>query len=96
MRKHASPENIPELMSCIEIMVVTSHGRAINLDNLPEHLLTECAYMQADSDQGGAPAMERNLIAETLEQTGGDNPEAPPILSIGLRTLYRKIERWGL
>lgn len=97
MRQHAWPGNVRELMNCIESMVVTSTGKVITLDNLPEHLLSKCAAMQADADQGGAlAAMERKLIAETLEQTGGDKPEAAHILGIGLRTLYRKIERWGL
>jgi len=97
MRKHPWPGNVRELMNCVESMVVTSTGKVITLDNLPEHLLSKCAAMQPDPDQGGIlAAMERKLITETLEQTGGDKPEAARILGIGLRTLYRKIERWGL
>jgi DNA-binding NtrC family response regulator len=97
MRKHPWPGNVRELMNCVESMVVTSTGKVITLDNLPDHLLSKCAAMQAEPEQGGALAsMERKLIAETLEQTAGDKPEAARILGIGLRTLYRKIERWGL
>lgn len=97
MRKHTWPGNVRELMNCVESMVVTATGRLITLDNLPEHLLSKCAAMQIEPETGGTlAAMERQMIAETLEHTGGDKPEAARILGIGLRTLYRKIERWGL
>ncbi|MFO8152040.1 sigma-54-dependent transcriptional regulator [Thioalkalivibrio sp.] len=97
MRKHSWPGNVRELMNCVESMVVTATGRLITLDNLPEHLLSKCAAMQIEPETGGTlAAMERQMIAETLEHTGGDKPEAARILGIGLRTLYRKIERWGL
>ena len=78
-------------------MVVTSTGKVITVDNLPEHLLSKCAAMQMEPEaEGILAAMERQVIAETLERTGGDKPEAARILGIGLRTLYRKIERWDL
>jgi DNA-binding NtrC family response regulator len=97
MRQHPWPGNVRELMNCIESMVVTSTGKVITLDNLPEHLLTKCAAMQFEPEQGGTlAAMERQMITETLKRTGGDKPEAARILGIGLRTLYRKIDRWGL
>lgn len=97
MRKHPWPGNVRELMNCVESMVVTSTDRVITLDNLPEHLLAKCAAMQLELEpEGTLAAMERQMIMETLERTGGDKPEAARILGIGLRTLYRKIERWGL
>ena len=97
MRRHPWPGNVRELMNCVESMVVTSTGKVITLDNLPEHLLSKCAAMQMEPEaEGILAAMERQMIAETLERTGGDKPEAARILGIGLRTLYRKIERWGL
>jgi DNA-binding NtrC family response regulator len=97
MRKHRWPGNVRELMNCIESMVVTATGKVITLDNLPEHLLSKCEAMQAEPDQAGALAiMERQMITETLQRVGGDKSEAARILGIGLRTLYRKIERWGL
>jgi DNA-binding NtrC family response regulator len=97
MRNHPWPGNVRELMNCVESMVVTSTGKIINLDNLPEHLLSKCAAIQpGDNPDGILATMERKLITETLEQTGGNKPEAARILGIGLRTLYRKIDRWEL
>jgi two-component system response regulator HydG len=39
---------------------------------------------------------EETLIKETLEMTGGNREEAARILKIGERTLYRKLDRYGL
>ena len=40
--------------------------------------------------------MERELISQTLEHTGGDRKEAARLLGISERTLYRKIKQYGL
>jgi hypothetical protein len=57
---------------------VTSTGKVITLDNLPEHLRSKCAAMQPEPDQGGPlAAMEPQVIAETLEQTLGDTGGRP-------------------
>lgn len=96
MRQHTWPGNVRELMNCVESMVVTSAGKLVTLDSIPEHLLAKCNALRADDDIGVLAQMERQLIAETMQRTGGDKPEAARILGIGLRTLYRKLERWGL
>jgi DNA-binding NtrC family response regulator len=94
MKGHAWPGNVRELMHCVESMVVMSRGEVITLDGIPDHLGLADA---AGADDGGALAdMERRLIAEMLHDTGGNKVEAARKLGIGLRTLYRKIEKWGL
>lgn len=40
--------------------------------------------------------LERRCIADTLARTGGNREKAAKMLGIGERTLYRKIERYGL
>ena len=40
--------------------------------------------------------VERQLIAATLQHTAGDKTHAAAMLGIGLRTLYRKIQRYRL
>jgi DNA-binding NtrC family response regulator len=37
---------------------------------------------------------ERALIEATLRHAGGDKPRAAAVLGIGLRTLYRKLDRY--
>ena len=39
---------------------------------------------------------ERHLIESTLRHAHGDKPRAAAMLGIGLRTLYRKIQRYRL
>jgi len=40
--------------------------------------------------------MEKELIAKTLKETGDNRKRAAKILGIGERTLYRKIDKYGL
>ena len=40
--------------------------------------------------------MERRHIARVLEYTKGNKTEAARLLKIGLTTLYRKIEEYGV
>jgi DNA-binding NtrC family response regulator len=40
--------------------------------------------------------MERELIARTLRQVGGNRRRAAELLGIGERTLYRKLDKYGL
>ena len=39
---------------------------------------------------------EKNIIAQTLKETGGNRKKAAVILGIGERTLYRKLDKYGL
>ncbi len=39
---------------------------------------------------------ERELIKNTLSSVGGNREEASKLLGIGERTLYRKLDRYGL
>jgi len=39
---------------------------------------------------------ERELIKNTLATVGGNREEAAKMLGIGERTLYRKLDRYGL
>jgi DNA-binding NtrC family response regulator len=41
-------------------------------------------------------AAERRLIEATLAHTQGDKPRAAAMLGIGLRTLYRRLDEWGV
>ena len=40
--------------------------------------------------------VEKFYVQRTLELTGGNREEASRILQIGERTLYRKLEKYGL
>ncbi|RJX26955.1 MAG: sigma-54-dependent Fis family transcriptional regulator [Desulfurivibrio sp.] len=90
------PGNIRELMNCIESSVVMARGDAITIDCIPEYLTYSGSEASMDGKAGLLQEMERQTISEVLGKTGGDKVRAAKILGIGLRTLYRKIDQWGL
>ena len=93
------PGNVRQLRSTLEGMVVFAQGRrALDLSDLPVDLREPEAE---DSAMRLAVGMtleesERRLLEATLRQTGFDKPRAASLLGIGLTTLYRKIERYGI
>ncbi len=51
---------------------------------------------QQPVDQTSVADMERQLIEKTLQKTGGSKRKAAQILGLSERTLYRKINQYGL
>ena len=97
--KYPWPGNVRELKNCIESMVVVSMKNTIDTDDMPDHIL------QRSSETSTAPSLvagitieeaERELIKSTLVTVGGNREEAAKMLGIGERTLYRKLDRYGL
>ena len=97
MRTHRWSGNVRELMNCVESMVVMTKGNRVTLDSIPDHMHYVCDAMHAECQGTGILAeMERQAIVDALSKTGGNKVNAAKLLGIGLRTLYRKIDRWGL
>ncbi|MFZ5759943.1 MAG: sigma-54-dependent transcriptional regulator [Thermodesulfobacteriota bacterium] len=88
------PGNIRELMNCIESSVVMTRGETITIDSIPEYLTYTGNGGEMESKEGMLQEMERQLISEVLQKTAGDKVRAAKMLGIGLRTLYRKLDRW--
>jgi two-component system response regulator HydG len=95
------PGNVRELRNCIEHLVVATTDEVLGEDDLPEYMLERAGALQ---EQGGLASMagqsleklEREHIARTLELVEGNREKAAELLGIGERTLYRKIEKYGL
>jgi len=97
MKTHRWSGNVRELMNCVESMVVLTRGKQITLDSIPDHMHYVCDAMHAECQGTGILAeMERQAIADALESTRGNKVEAAKLLGIGLRTLYRKVDKWQL
>lgn len=96
---HTWPGNVRELRQVVNALVATARGRApIDVDQLPEafRVLEPAATRLHVSVGMTLASVERRLIEATLEHTGGDKPRAAAMLGIGLRTLYRRLDEWGL
>lgn len=99
LQRHTWPGNVRELRDTIESMVISSPGgRPLDLADLPEALRAEGEGRPGLEIAPGMTVqeVERALIAVTLAHVGGVKPRAAQMLGIGLRTLYRKIEEYGL
>jgi len=90
------PGNVRELVNCIESCVVMSRGKTIDVESLPEYLTDQTIDAETDMEGGMLQELERKAITEVLVSTSGDKTKAAKILGIGLRTLYRKVEKYGL
>ena len=93
---HAWKGNIRELKNVIERAVILTEGPELRADTLP--------YNFGDAD--GAPpgsdasfkltALEKTHIRKVLAYTGGNKTRSAELLGIGLTTLYRKMEEYGI
>ena len=90
------PGNVRELVNCIESCVVMSQSDTIDMESIPEYLSYQTVDTGIDMEGGILQELERKAISEVLDETGGDKTKAAGKLGIGLRTLYRKIEKYGL
>ena len=96
---HDWPGNVRELRNTLEGMVVFAEGRrALDLSDLPVSLRDRQPETERLDIRVGMTVdeAERQLIASTLRHCAGDKTRAAAILGIGLRTLYRKIHRYGI
>ncbi len=95
IRGYNWPGNVRELMNCIESAVVMAHGDVITVEEIPEYLTFKTAGPKG-SKEGLLHELERKAIIDTLNSTRGEKVKAAKILGIGLRTLYRKLDKYEL
>jgi DNA-binding NtrC family response regulator len=92
------PGNVRELQHVAESMLVLSRGGPITAADLPPAV--GGGERSVDPGERASNAslreLERQAIARTLVATGGNKRKASEILGIGLKTLYRKIQEFGL
>ena len=88
---HSWEGNIRELQNAIEKAVIMCDGDMI----APEHIELQAATRPVTEAQT-LEEMERQLIANTIEQCGGNLSQVAQQLDITRQTLYNKIKRYGL
>ena len=90
--------NIRELRNVIERSLIVCESERLDVADLPLDI-QNTHYEQSDETTPGSfelSDMERRHIARVLEYTKGNKTEAARLLKIGLTTLYRKIEEYGV
>ncbi len=93
------PGNVRELRNCIESMIVVSAKDILTNDDVPDHILQRSGKTIITPSLTAGITIEeaeRELIKNTLATMNGNREEAAKMLGIGERTLYRKLDRYGL
>jgi two-component system response regulator HydG len=98
---YAWPGNVRELQNCIERAVALARFEQIVVDDLPEKIRNyrpSHVLVAGDDPAELAPMeeVERRYIVRVLEAVRGNKAAAARILGFERKTLYRKLERWGL
>lgn len=84
--------NIRELKNVIERMVILSDGTQLNIAALPPDFFE----FTAQENKFNLNQIEKQHIQKVLIHTKGNKTETSRLLGIGLTTLYRKIEEYGI
>lgn len=93
------PGNVRELQNCVERAVaLTRHDRIVVADLAPRVRAHEPSPGQLDDEIDLIPLeqVERRHILRVLQAVGGNKARAASILRIGRKTLYRKLELYGV
>ena len=95
------PGNIRELENAIESAVAMTRGAVITVDDLPEKVREHKGIVLGATEGEGTELLsmeevERRHIARVLAAVGGNKTQAAQTLGLDRRTLYRKLERYGI
>jgi DNA-binding NtrC family response regulator len=91
------PGNVRELRNSVESAVVMASSGLVELDDLPPGVRSSGEERDVRVPIGSTlEAAEKILIRETLAAQGGNKSRTAEVLGIGRKTLYQKIEEYGI
>jgi DNA-binding NtrC family response regulator len=95
------PGNIREMKSIIQSAVNLSRGKPITAGSLPAYLVRQMPQSTVQQQPGHDPMvslkqMERDYILKVYNHLGQNKSNAAKLLGIGLNTLRRKLESYGV
>jgi two-component system response regulator AtoC len=100
---HSWPGNVRELENTIERGMVLTEGLRLTPVDLPQHirepvLAPQDAVLPEDelSVKKHGAALEKRLIRQALERTGGNKTRAAELLELSSRALLYKVREYGL
>lgn len=100
LHKYDWPGNLRELKNVIKRMVLLSHDEVAGVDTMPDEMLFSVSnhvHQNRESDlKAQNEVNEKQLIQKTLIQVKYNKSKAAKLLNIDRKTLYSKIERYGL
>lgn len=92
------PGNVRQLRTIIESAVILTTGKEILPKNLPEEVRTETAPSNTVRLRVGMTVAdaEKELVKATLGEFEGNKAKAARTLGLGRKTLYRKLQEYGI
>ncbi|MEZ5980516.1 MAG: sigma-54 dependent transcriptional regulator [Planctomycetota bacterium] len=98
LRAHAWPGNVRELRNVVERAHILATGATIDPDHVDLPSDTTPPTDRVVEIVPGTPIaeMEKRLVVATLEHTSGDKREAAKLLGISLKTLYNRLNSYGM
>jgi len=100
LHKYDWPGNLRELKNVIKRMVLLSPSEVAGADTLPDEMLFSVSNNISQNRESDLKAQneinEKQLIQKTLIQVKYNKSKAARLLNIDRKTLYSKIERYGL
>ena len=97
--KHDWPGNLRELKNVIRRMVLLTKGTIAGKETLPDEMLLAVNHPQTPRGtdlKAWQENTEKDLISKTLQQVKYNKSKAAKLLNIDRKTLYSKIERYGI
>ena len=90
LERHTWRGNVRELRNIVERSMIMAEGGTLTADTLPPEFQTGAGRNEAPD------SMALDHILKVLEYAAGNKAEAARLLGIGIATLYRKLESYGL
>ncbi|AZB08458.1 sigma-54-dependent Fis family transcriptional regulator [Chryseobacterium sp. G0162] len=92
LEKNEWKGNIRELRNAIERSLILMNDNILDMESLPHY--SEKTVQESDSLS--MRSLEKIHIQKVLQYTKGNKAEAARLLEIGIATLYRKLDEYGL
>jgi two-component system, NtrC family, response regulator len=96
LENYSWPGNIRELKNIIERSVILSNGDTLTSDVLPYEMQHQPEKATKSMSAFSMQSVEKLHIQKVLNYTKGNKAEAARLLEIGIATLYRKLEEYGI
>jgi DNA-binding NtrC family response regulator len=94
LERYGWPGNVRELQHAVQRAVILARGDVVQPADLPEEIRGDRAA--SGSPGGSLQEMERQHIITTLRHVAGHRAKAAAVLGIDPKTLYRKIQEYGI
>jgi transcriptional regulator with PAS, ATPase and Fis domain len=96
LQNHSWRGNVRELKNVIERSMIMADGPILQVKDLPQELQVVHSEKSKILSAFDLESVEKLHIQRILNYTKGNKLEAARLLNIGLTTIYRKMENYGL